>query len=132
MIRAVRRQIPPQGAWMVILGIAMLLVWSAMLFVQRPVAVTEAHGPMIPDPPWPDLRLDLNTATGAELRLLPGIGERLSESIVQNRQQSGPFHSVDDLQRVRWIGPRTIERIRPWVVNDHANHREPSSENLQP
>lgn len=56
-------------------------------------------------------RLNVNTATAAELELLPGIGPALAGRIVEDRGANGPFKSVDDLDRVQGIGPKTLERI---------------------
>jgi len=56
-------------------------------------------------------RLDLNRATEAELELLPRIGPAMARRIVEAR----PFASVDELVRVRGIGARTLERLRPLV-----------------
>ena len=55
--------------------------------------------------------LNLNTATLAELESLPGIGPVLARRIVEAR----PFQSVDDLARVKGIGPRRLEEVRPLV-----------------
>ncbi|TVQ53977.1 MAG: helix-hairpin-helix domain-containing protein, partial [Phycisphaerales bacterium] len=41
---------------------------------------------------------------------------RLAERIVQDREVNGPFGSLDELQRVSGIGPRTVERIAPLTV----------------
>ncbi len=60
-------------------------------------------------------RVDLNAATRAELRLLPGVGPALAERIERDRADNGPFVSVDDLARVRGIGPRTVLAIRPFA-----------------
>ena len=57
--------------------------------------------------------LNLNRATRAELRLVPGLGDALSIRVVEYRQRHGPFRSVDDLRQVYGIGPKTLERIRP-------------------
>jgi competence protein ComEA len=57
--------------------------------------------------------IDLNTASAAELELLPRVGPRLAERIIEERTQNGRFRSVEDLERVRGIGPRTIEQIAP-------------------
>jgi competence protein ComEA len=57
--------------------------------------------------------VDLNHATAAELRLLPGLGESLSQRIIEYRRQHGDFRSVDDLRKVYGIGPKTLERLRP-------------------
>lgn len=62
-------------------------------------------------------RIDVNHATAAELRNLPGIGPTLSQRIIETREQK-PFRSVDDLRRVRGIGVKTLERLRPRVVVD--------------
>jgi competence protein ComEA len=67
------------------------------------------------------MRLDLNTATAAELSMLPGIGPRLAERIVSDRAANGPFRSHADLARVRGIGPVVVERIEPFVVASAAS-----------
>ena len=60
-------------------------------------------------------QLDINSATWVEWMQLEGVGEALSRRIVDDREQNGPFVSIDDVQRVRGIGPRTIEELRPWL-----------------
>ncbi|MHC4879381.1 MAG: ComEA family DNA-binding protein [Planctomycetota bacterium] len=60
-------------------------------------------------------RIDLNTAAWLELSQLEGVGPVLAKRIVRERDRNGPFTSVDDLQRVTGIGPRTVERNRPWM-----------------
>jgi competence protein ComEA len=57
--------------------------------------------------------LDLNRATRAELRLIPGIGDALAQRVVDQRERNGPFKSVDELRQVSGIGPKTLERLRP-------------------
>lgn len=59
--------------------------------------------------------VDINQATEAELRQLPGIGPTLARRIIEARQ-TAPFRSVDDLRRVRGIGARTLDRLRPFVT----------------
>jgi competence protein ComEA len=59
--------------------------------------------------------LDINAADWPELSVLPNIGETLAKRIVESRQADGPFADVDDLQRVRGIGPKTLEQIRPYL-----------------
>lgn len=61
-------------------------------------------------------QLDINSAEAAELRLLPGVGKTLAERIIASRQTEGSFGSPDDLRRVRGIGPRTLERIKPYLL----------------
>ncbi len=59
--------------------------------------------------------VDINQADWPELTQLPTVGETLARRIVQSRQQSGPFRDLDDLRRVRGIGPKTLETIRPYL-----------------
>jgi competence ComEA-like helix-hairpin-helix protein len=59
-------------------------------------------------------RLDPNTATAAQLQALPGIGPSLSARILEERGR-GAFLDVQDLQRVKGIGPKTVERLAPLV-----------------
>lgn len=72
------------------------------------------------EPPSPHVEiavpaLNLNRATRAELRLLPGVGDVLAQRIVSHRARYGPFRDVDDLRRVPGIGARMLERMRPWL-----------------
>lgn len=55
--------------------------------------------------------VDLNTADEATLQTLPGVGPALARRIVEARNEK-PFRSVDDLTRVRGIGPATVRRLR--------------------
>lgn len=59
--------------------------------------------------------IDINRASAAELRALPRIGPVLSQRILEARAKK-PFRSVDDLRRVRGIGPKTLDQLRPYVV----------------
>lgn len=63
----------------------------------------------------PTERIDVNHATTAELQRLPGIGPTLSQRILEARAKK-PFQSIEDLRRVRGIGAKTLERLRPHVI----------------
>ena len=63
-----------------------------------------------------DGRINVNTASAADLQAVSGIGPALAERIVAYRTANGPFRSTDDLQNVRGVGPRSVERIGPQVT----------------
>ncbi len=64
-------------------------------------------------PLGPSERLDPNTASEVDLDRLPGVGAAIALAIVRERSLNGGFRSLDELLRVRGIGPSTLERIRP-------------------
>lgn len=69
-----------------------------------------------------DYRIDINASTWVEWDQLPGIGETLARRIVDDAKQNGPFNSIDEITRVSGIGPKTLEKIRPWLVlNENKN-----------
>ncbi|MGO9113509.1 MAG: ComEA family DNA-binding protein [Thermoguttaceae bacterium] len=67
------------------------------------------------DPQTARFQVDINKAQWPELATLPGVGQKLAERIVQSREQRGPYADIDDLRRVRGIGARTLESLRPYL-----------------
>jgi len=78
------------------------------------------HGRLIDidraEPVAVDFKIDVNRADWPELALMPDIGEQLARRIVADRQQNGPFRDLADLRRVRGIGPKTLEGMRPYLL----------------
>ncbi|HOQ88665.1 MAG TPA: ComEA family DNA-binding protein [Candidatus Hydrogenedentes bacterium] len=62
-----------------------------------------------------DSRINLNTATQAELEQLPGIGPKLAQQIIAFREKQ-PFTRIEDLDAVPGFGPKRIEAIRDLVT----------------
>lgn len=78
-------------------GLAAALLAAALL---APVALA---GPV-----------NVNTADAKTLaKELNGIGLSKAEAIVAHREKNGPFKSADDLAKVKGIGAKTVERIKP-------------------
>ena len=67
------------------------------------------------EPQTARFQVDINTADWPELAALPGVGQKLAERIVQSREHDGPYGDLDDLRRVRGIGARTLETLRPYL-----------------
>ena len=61
-------------------------------------------------------QVDVNKADWPELIQLPGIGPTLAQRLVDDREQKGAFRDFEDLSRVSGLGPRTLERIRPYLL----------------
>jgi competence protein ComEA len=60
--------------------------------------------------------VDINKAEWPELAELPDIGETMARRIVDSRKTGGAFRDHDDLRRVRGIGPRTLEKLKPYLL----------------
>jgi DNA uptake protein ComE-like DNA-binding protein len=58
--------------------------------------------------------LNLNRATVAELRLLPGVGKRRAEMIVERREKK-PFANVDEVGRIKGLHA-LVQRLRPHLA----------------
>lgn len=61
-------------------------------------------------------KVNLNTATEAQLEELPGIGPTYAQAIITERQRRGGFTSVNDLRSVRGIGDKRFAELAPLVT----------------
>ena len=65
-----------------------------------------------------DNKLDLNSASIAELQTLPGVGESKAKAIIEYREQVGPFLEVAQLTEVKGIGSKMLSKIQSLVKVD--------------
>ncbi len=73
--------------------------------------------PFAPDAPAaePFGLIDINSADEEALCLLPGIGPRTAEKIIDYREENGPFASIEEIQAVSGIGPAKYEDIKQYI-----------------
>jgi len=113
--RAGRPSLNPSLTLLVLLG----LVLVATILRSRPWGVaTQPVPPAI-------AAIDPNLASWWELTMLPRIGETLARRIVDYRESNSRssendptlpvFSGVEGLQAVRGIGPKTLQRIGPYL-----------------
>jgi len=65
--------------------------------------------------PFPLTKIDCNHADQASLEQLPGIGPGIATKIIQYRAEK-IFSSINELLLVPGIGPKTLEKMRPYLI----------------
>ena len=66
--------------------------------------------------PAPTELININTADAQTLQQLPGIGEKRAQAIVDYRESSGPFQSVEELTEVKGIGEGILAQVYDYVT----------------
>ena len=64
----------------------------------------------------PGQKININTASAAELEILPGIGPALAQRIVEYRQTNGLFSKPEDIKQVKGIGDGIFAEIKDWIT----------------
>ncbi|UCC90054.1 MAG: helix-hairpin-helix domain-containing protein [Anaerolineales bacterium] len=92
------------------------------LYVPR-VGESDAPPPVTggePTPPIGELapshKININTATAAELDTLPGIGPAFAQRIIDYRDANGPFQSIEEIILVSGIGNATYDKIKDLIT----------------
>ena len=60
--------------------------------------------------------LNINAASIEQLTSLPSIGEKRATDIIGHRMKNGDFQTLNDLDDVRGIGPKTLLKLQPYIV----------------
>ncbi len=60
--------------------------------------------------------ININSASKEDFMALPYIGEVKAELIIQLRNEMGVFTSIKDLEQVKGIGPKTLDKIEPFIT----------------
>jgi len=64
----------------------------------------------------PSGTVNVNTADASQLALLPRVGEKVAQRIVEYRTEHGPFKKATDLMQVKGIGAKTFEGLSQYVA----------------
>ncbi|MDA8188962.1 MAG: ComEA family DNA-binding protein [Dehalococcoidales bacterium] len=69
-----------------------------------------------PSSPGVPPKIDINTATAAELDSLPGVGPETAKRIISYRQQKGPFQRAEELKEAKLVNSSTFEKIKDLIT----------------
>jgi len=61
-------------------------------------------------------RINLNTADRDLLMEIPGIGEKLSQRILESRKARGNFSNIDELKEIKGISEAKFMKIRDYLI----------------
>lgn len=61
-------------------------------------------------------KININTATLAELDTLPGIGPAIAQRIIDYRTQNGDFKTIEEIKKVRGIGDALFNQIKDLIT----------------
>lgn len=62
--------------------------------------------------------VNINSADAAQISLLPRVGMKAAQRVVDYRTEHGPFRKATDLMQVKGFGDKTFERINPYITVD--------------
>jgi competence ComEA-like helix-hairpin-helix protein len=112
---------------MLALSVALAVFLGVFRFRQegkKPPLRVEVLPPMTDGAALPETEpmLNINTATEAQLQLLPGIGPVLARRIVEYREENGPFTAVSQLTMVHGVGIALLDHL---IVADPMDVSDP-------
>ena len=61
-------------------------------------------------------KVNINTASMEELRILSGIGEGRAAEIIKYREENKKFAQIEDIMQVSGIGEKTFEEIKDKIT----------------
>src|SRR5690349_24634582 len=62
--------------------------------------------------------VNINTADATQLALLPGIGAKVAQRVVDYRAEHGPYKTTGDVGQMKRLGAKTLDRHAPHIALD--------------
>jgi competence protein ComEA len=102
--------------------ILLILAYLLILYINHPARISTPQPHDGPRAQELQDQLDPNTATAADLSALSNLGPAMGRKIIEDRehfQKDHPnepaYNKIEDLMRIKGIGPATIENLRPYL-----------------
>lgn len=88
-----------------ILSLALAVLFAAFLSIPDQAAAHQS-----------EKKVNINTASLAELQTLPRIGPAIAQRIIDFREENGKFTKITDLLKVKGIGEKTFEGLKDLII----------------
>ncbi|MER2180951.1 MAG: helix-hairpin-helix domain-containing protein [Desemzia incerta] len=103
------------------INLALKLVDQMVIYVPQigeepPTSTEESLSSLNPESEEKESQININTADAQQLQELNGIGEKKAEKIIQYREKSGSFQTIEDLKNVSGIGDKTFESLKDLIT----------------
>ena len=102
--------------------ILLILTYLSILYLNHPSRISTPQPNQGPRAAELQDQLDPNTATAEDLSALPNLGPAMARKIIEDREQFQKDHpnqpaykSLNDLSRIKGIGPATLENLKPYL-----------------
>jgi comEA protein len=63
-----------------------------------------------------DQKININTASAAELQQLPRIGEKVAQRIIDFREKHGNFQKIEEIMKVKGIGEKMFTNLKELIT----------------
>jgi len=89
---------------------------QALAPVKQPAPSQRSEPMAFSGTPSVENKVNINTASQAVLELLPQVGPAMAKKIIDYREKNGAFKDPKELDRIKGIGPKTLEKLLPLVT----------------
>ena len=102
--------------------ILLILSYLLVLYINHPSRISTPQPTKAPRALDLEDQLDPNTARASDLAALPNLGPAMARKIIEDRDHfqkdhphQAPYQKLEDLMRIKGIGPATLENLRPYL-----------------
>ena len=61
-------------------------------------------------------KININTATAEQIALLPGVGPKKAQGLIDYRTKNGNFKNIEDLMKVPGIKQKKVDKLKDYII----------------